>query len=222
MIWNQCGNACINALGGLAYLAKPIETQIRQPTSYHAAQVSLSPAIHTRRTKISTLEQDLIVRLRAIAETLEVECIYVFCLSFFALRVFPTSNSSSTLKLDIKMRFLPLLFAILAIIGLAMAEANHVVCNRKDRRITQAINRFCGWTWDLVSPSLPQNNPWRRSVKFADLSLDCAEHQGSYGRPEQGWQSQRQNRRRLQAEAVGSQERVSYICDVQLVDGFTY
>lgn len=165
-IWNQCGNACMNALGGLAYLAKPIETQIRQPTSYHAAQVSLSPAIHTRRTKISTMEQNLIVRLRAVAEMLKIERIHVCCLTFSTLRVLPTSNSSSTLKLDIKMRILPLLFAILAIIGLAMAEANHVVCNRKDRRITQAINRFCGWTWDLVSPSLPQSNPWRHSMSL--------------------------------------------------------
>ncbi|KAM0721430.1 hypothetical protein Q7P37_002354 [Cladosporium fusiforme] len=51
------------------------------------------------------------------------------------------------------MRFLTMFFALLALIVFANAEANHVVCYKRDARITQAINRFCGWTWDLTVPS---------------------------------------------------------------------
>jgi len=52
---------------------------------------------------------------------------------------------------------LPLLTTLLLALSLfgvfASAEKDHLLVRRKNRDITQAINRFCGYTEDMVVPS---------------------------------------------------------------------
>lgn len=52
------------------------------------------------------------------------------------------------------MRLLILATLLALIATFASAEKDHLLVRRKNRDITQAINRFCGYTEDMVVPSL--------------------------------------------------------------------
>ena len=57
-----------------------------------------------------------------------------------------------------RLLLLATLLALLASLVLASDTIDCRSSNRngeQNREIVQAINAFCGWTWDLVRPSLP-------------------------------------------------------------------
>lgn len=63
----------------------------------------------------------------------------------------PKQNNDTKPRTPANMH-LPLLATLLALAATATAEKDYMLVRRTDRDITQAINKFCGYTEDLVSP----------------------------------------------------------------------